>query len=207
MSGGIGMEANRNSAPLDRMYPFLSAVAERRRRARRHIDAGEAGRPTVLHLLNEALSTELVCVLRYRRHAALPAAAMAETVRGGFLKYAREEQGHADQIAARIVQLGGEPNMTPPAVQADEDAEDGGANTLADMLEEDLIAERIAIDSYREIVQYLGSSDPTTRQLLESILAVESGHAEELASLREDLLRKERSPGASSTRLPILDLQ
>jgi bacterioferritin len=105
------------------------------------------------------------------------------------------------------VQLGGEPNLNPLALHAAGDCEDIEAGTLADMLEEDLIAERIAIESYREIVQYLGTNDPTTRQLLESILAVEAGHAEELASMREQLLRKERAAGgATSVRLPVLQL-
>lgn len=207
------MSANLNSPELDGMYPFLSGVADRRRRARQHIEAGavtagfEAVRLTVLRLLNEALTTELICVVRYRRHCAMSGGTEAETVRGAFLKYAQEEQGHADRIAERIVQLGGEPNLNPLALHAAGDCEDIEAGTLADMLEEDLIAERIAIESYREIVQYLGTNDPTTRQLLESILAVEAGHAEELASMREQLLRKERAAGgATSVRLPVLQL-
>src|ERR1039458_6954207 len=203
------MSADLNSPELDRMYPFLSGVADRRRRARQHIEAGavtagfEAVRLTVLRLLNEALTTELICVVRYRRHCAMSGGTEAETVRGEFLRYAQEEQGHAE----RIVQLGGEPNLNPLALHAAGDCEDIEAGTLADMLEEDLIAERIAIESYREIVQYLGTNDPTTRQLLESILAVEAGHAEELASMREQLLRKERAAGgATSVRLPVLQL-
>jgi bacterioferritin len=207
------MSANLNSPELDRMYPFLSEVAERRRRAREHIEAGSntdsaTAKLTVLRLLNEALTTELVCVLRYQRHSAMSDGTVAEKVRDEFLKYAREEQDHADQIAERIVQLGGEPNLVPLALHNAGHSEYTELDTLADMLEEDIIAERIAIESYREIVQYLGGSDPVTCLLLQSILAVEVGHAEELASMREEALRQERGAlAATSTRLPVLELQ
>jgi bacterioferritin len=207
------MSANLSSPELDRMYPFLSEVAERRRRARKHIEAGTnsdsaAVKLTVLRLLNEALTTELVCVLRYQRRSAMSDGTVAEKVRNEFLKYAREEQGHADQIAERIVQLGGEPNLAPLALHNAGHAEDRELETLADMLEEDIIAERIAIESYREIVQYLGSSDPVTCVLLQGILAVETGHAEELASMREEAQRQERAAiAATSPRLPVLELQ
>jgi bacterioferritin len=206
------MSANLNSPELDRsMYPFLSEVAEMRRRARQHIQDGAvtadhaAVQATVLRLLNEALATEITCVMRYRRHSALAGGAVAETARDEFLKYAAEEQGHAEQIAARIVQLGGEANLSALSLSDAGDGEDIEADALADLLEEDLIAERIAIDSYREIVQFLGTSDPTTRQLLESILAVEAGHAEELATMRAELLRRDRA-SATSIRLGVLEL-
>jgi bacterioferritin len=207
------MSANLKNPELNRMYPFLSEVAERRRRTRKHIEAAPSADPaatriTVLRLLNEARTTELVCVLRYQRHSAIADGTVADAIRSEFLKYAREEQGHADQLAERIVQLGGEPNRVPLALHNAGQAEDGDADTLADMLEEDIIAERIAIESYREIVQYLGSNDPATRQLLEAILAVETGHAGELASMREEALRRQRSaPEATSARLPVLELQ
>ncbi|HEY5020187.1 MAG TPA: ferritin-like domain-containing protein, partial [Steroidobacteraceae bacterium] len=171
-------------------------MAEMRRRARRHIQDGavtadqSAVKATVLRLLNEALATEVACVMRYRRHSALAGGAVAETVRDEFLKYAAEEQGHAEQIAERIVQLGGEANLSSLGLPDARDCEDIEAEALADLLEEDLIAEGIAIDSYREIVQFVGASDPTTRQLLESILAVEAAHAEELAGMRAELLRR-----------------
>ena len=210
--GVPAMSANLNSPELDRsMYPFLSEVAEMRRRARRHIQDGavtadqSAVKATVLRLLNEALATEVACVMRYRRHSALAGGAVAETVRDEFLKYAAEEQGHAEQIAERIVQLGGEANLSSLVLPDARDCEDIEAEALADLLEEDLIAEGIAIDSYREIVQFVGASDPTTRQLLESILAVEAAHAEELAGMRAELLRRDRA-GATSARLPVLEV-
>lgn len=205
------MSANLNSPELDRsMYPFLSEVAQMRRRARQHIQDGAASdqgadQATVLRLLNEALATEVVCVLRYRRHSALAGGAIADSARDEFLKYAAEEQGHAEQIAERIVQLGGEANLSSLRTPDARDCEVIEAEALADLLEEDLIAERIAINSYREIVQFLGTSDPTTRQLLESILAVESGHAQELAGMRSELLRRDRA-GATSARLPVLEV-
>jgi bacterioferritin len=207
------MSANLDTPELGRsLYPFLSEVAEMRRRARQLIQdstvtADVTAAPiTILRLLNEALTTEMICVLRYKRHSIMAGGAVAASVPEEFLKYAQEEQGHADQIAERILQLGGEPNVCPVQATHPDDSEDIEADTLADMLEEDLIAERIAIQSYREIVQYLGTSDPVTRQLLESILAVEVGHAEELATMRAAVLRRERT-GATSTRLPVLELQ
>jgi bacterioferritin len=206
------MAANLNSPELDRsMYPFLSDVAEMRRRARRHMQDGavcadqSAVQAAVLRLLNEALATEVVCVMRYRRHAALAGGAIAQTIRDEFLKYAAEEQGHAEQIAERIGQLGGEATLAAALRPPDpRDCEEIEAEALADLLEEDLIAERIAIGSYREIVQFLGTSDPTSRELMESILAVEAGHAEELANMRAELLRRERS-SATSARVPVLE--
>ena len=211
--GDSAMSASLSSPELDRsMYPFLSEVAEMRRRARQHIQDGAvtsdqgAVQKTVLRLLNEALATEVVCVLRYRRHSALAGGAVAETVRDEFLKYAAEEQGHAEQLAERIVQLGGEASLHMLGAPDARECEDIEAEALADLLEEDLIAERITIDSYREIVQFLGDSDPNTRQLLESILAVECGHEKELAGMRAELLRWERS-GATSSRLPVLEVQ
>jgi bacterioferritin len=183
-----------------------------RRRARQHMQDGAvtsnqaAVQETILRLLNEALATEVVCVQRYRRHSALAGGAVAATVRDEFLKYAAEEQGHAEQLAQRIVQLGGEANLHLLGAIDAREGEDIEAEALADLLEEDLIAERIAVDSYREIIEFLGSSDPTTRQLLEAILAVESVHERELANMRAELLRWERS-GATSSRLPALDVQ
>ncbi|MFI4866987.1 MAG: bacterioferritin [Steroidobacterales bacterium] len=182
----------------DPTHRFLCDVAEIRRRARGHI--GEAGaapgqsadRNAVLRLLNTALSTELICALRYRRYCSMSAQALADSARDEFVKRAQEEQSHADQIAARIVELGGEPNPDPPSATDRGDGDGADGEDLADMLAEDLIAERIAIDTYREIIRYVGESDAATRQLFESIVAVEQQHAEELAGMREHIRRQAR---------------
>ena len=173
--------------------PFLSDVKELRRRAREHITQGavtpgyHADRDTVVKLLNEALATEIVCVLRYKRHYFMAKGIHAEGVAAEFLEHAGDEQQHADQIAARIVQLGGEPNFAPDGLATRSHAEYVEGGSLEEMIKEDLIAERIAIDSYREIVQYLGEKDSTTRRLMEEILAKEEEHADDLANLLEDL--------------------
>jgi bacterioferritin len=183
----------------DRSHAFLSDVAEIRRRARQHIQDGavtadyKGDRDTVLRLLNEALATELVCVLRYKRHYYMAGGAVAEAIKDELLQHANEEQQHADQLAQRIVELGGAPNFNPDGLANRSHSEYVEGETLADMLAEDLIAERIAIESYREIIQYLGNNDSTTRRLFESILAVEEEHAEDLRSMREDMMRKERA--------------
>jgi bacterioferritin len=210
------MSANLSSAELDGLYPFLSGVAGMRRRARRHIDQAAGAltqpatlRPTVLQLLNEALVTELACVARYSNHSVLAGGALAGSARSEFSKYAQEEQGHADQLAERILQLGGEPVLQSARVAAVPQpgaAEEIEAEALADLLEEDLIAERIAIESYREIVQFVGASDPLTRQLLEAILAVEITHAQELAAMRSQILHRDRLTGSTSTTLPRLEV-
>jgi bacterioferritin len=170
---------------------FLTDVNTLRKHARQHLDEGAvtagyaADRKTVLKLLNEALATELVCVLRYRRHFFMAKGIDSKSVATEFLEHANEELGHADLIAARIVQLGGEPDFSPDSLTGRSHAEYVAADTLVNMIKEDLIAERIAIDSYREMIQYLGDQDPTTRRMLESILAVEEQHAEEMADLLE----------------------
>lgn len=172
---------------------FLSDVATIRARARKHIEDGavtqnyDADRATVLKLLNEALATELVCVLRYRRHHFMAKGIHAEPIAAEFKVHADEEQAHADRIAARIVQLGGEPDFSPEGLAARSHSEYVEADGLTDMIRENLVAERIAIESYREMVQYIGERDPTTRRMLEEILAVEEEHADELA----DMLSKE----------------
>jgi bacterioferritin len=199
------MSANASSSELDQEYPFLNDIAEIRRRARQHITEGAvtfnygAEREVLLRLLNESLASELVCVLRYRRHYCMATGSVAEAIKDEFLKHSQEEQQHADRLAERIVQLGGVPNFTPHGMldrSHYDHAEYGDAETLADRVEEDLIAERIAIESYREIIQYIGEQDTTTRVLFESILAVEEEHAEELVRMRQDLLLK--APGAST---------
>jgi bacterioferritin len=172
---------------------FLSDIQTLRKRAREHIAQGavtpgyDADRDTVLKLLNEALATEIVCVLRYKRHFFMAKGIHAEGVAAEFLEHANDEQGHADQIAQRIVQLGGEPDFSPDGLSARSHAEYVEGETLEDMIKEDLVAERIAIDSYREIVTYLGDADPTSRRLMEEILAKEEEHADDLANLLEDL--------------------
>jgi bacterioferritin len=202
------MSANASSSELDQEYPFLNDIAEIRRRARQHITEGAvtfncgAEREVLLRLLNESLASELVCVRRYRRHYFMATGSVADAIKDEFLKHSQEEQQHADRLAERIVQLGGVPNLTPHGMldrSRFDDAEYGDADTLADMVEEDLIAERITIESYLEIIQYIGEQDATTRGLFESILAIEEEHAEELVSMRQDILRKAR--GASTANV------
>jgi len=173
--------------------PFLSDIKTLRERARQHIEKGAitegytADRDTVVKVLNEALATEIVCVLRYKRHYFMASGIHAESVAAEFLEHANDEQGHADQIAGRIVQLGGEPDFNPQGLLTRSHAEYVEGETLTDMIKEDLVAERIAIDSYREIIRYLGNDDPTTRRMMESILAVEEEHADDLVSLLQEI--------------------
>jgi bacterioferritin len=174
---------------------FLTDVKTLRERARQHIERGAvtagytADRATVLKLLNEALATELICVLRYKRHYFMASGIQAQSVAQEFLQHANEEQAHADEIAGRIVQLGGEPNFSPEGLATRSHAEYVEGHDLVDMIKEDLVAERIAIDSYREMVAYCGHDDPTTRRMLEGILATEEEHADDLVSLLEELGR------------------
>jgi len=169
--------------------PFLTDIKTLRERARKHIEKGavtegyRADRETVVKLLNEALATEIVCVLRYKRHYFMATGIHAESVAAEFLEHANDEQGHADQIAARIVQLGGAPNFNPEGLLTRSHAEYVEGETLQDMIKEDLVAERIAIDSYRDMINYFGNDDPTSRRLMESILAVEEEHADDLVNL------------------------
>ncbi len=171
----------------------LTDVATLRTQARKHIEQGavtagySADREEVLRLLNQALATEIVCVLRYRRHHFMARGIDAKGVAEEFLAHSNEEQQHADQLAARIVQLGGEPDFSPDSLSARSHAEYVAGSSLAEMIREDLVAERIAIDSYRELIQYLDEQDPTTSQLLKSILAVEEQHADELADLLDGM--------------------
>jgi bacterioferritin len=187
----------------DAEHAFVIDVAEIRRRARQHIQDGAmtddpaTDSRTVLRLLDEALAIELVCVLRYQRRYRMGSAALAEAAKVELLRDANEEQGHADQLAQRIVALGGAPNLKPASLIDRSRLEYGERETLSDMLAEDLIAERIAIESYREIIQYLGNKDATTRRLFESILAVEERHAEDLRNMREDLLDRQRATGCA----------
>ena len=171
--------------------PFLTDVKTIRERARQHIEHGavtagyRGDRETVIKLLNEALATEIVCVLRYRRHHFMASGINAESVAAEFMQHAVEEQDHADQISRRIVQLGGEPNLSPEGLQSRSHSEYVAGGSLLDMIKEDLIAERIAIDTYREMVNYIGTNDSTTRRMLEGILAMEEEHADDLVTLLE----------------------
>ena len=173
--------------------PFLMDITTLRERARQHIEQGAvtygygADRETVLNVLNEALATEIVCVLRYKRHYFMASGINAQSVAAEFLQHATEEQAHADEIAQRIVQLGGEPNFSPDGLASRSHSEYVEGTSLIDMIKEDLVAERIAIDSYREIIAYLGNDDPTTRRMMEGILAMEEEHADDLVSLLEEL--------------------
>lgn len=173
--------------------PSLTDVKTLRKRARAEIQRGavtegyRADRDNVLRLLNEALATELVCVLRYKRHFYMASGLSAQSVAAEFLQHANEEQTHADQIAARIVQLQGEPNFSPEGLLDRSHSEYVEGGSLREMIREDLVAERIAIDSYREMIAYLGTDDPTTRRMLEGILAMEEEHAEDLVSLLEEM--------------------
>jgi bacterioferritin len=179
----------------DSSKPFLTDIQTLRQRARQHIENGavtegyRADRETVIRILNEALATEIVCVLRYKRHHFMAEGIHAQAVAAEFLEHANEEQVHADQIAHRITQLGGEPNLNPEGMLTRSHSEYVEGTNLLDMIKEDLVAERIAIDSYSEIVRYLGGNDPTTRRLVEEILAKEEEHADDLRTLIETLTK------------------
>jgi len=168
---------------------FLSDIATIRARARQQIAQGAvtpgygADREQVLRLLNEALATEIVCVLRYRRHYFMASGAVGEAIKDELMEHANEEQAHADALAGRIVQLGGAPDFNPLGICDRSHSEYVEGANLADMVREDLVAERVAIESYTEMVRFMGDRDPTTRRLLESILAKEEEHAEEMSSM------------------------
>lgn len=177
----------------------LSDIQTLRERARRHVDAGavtagyRADVQKLVALLNEALATELVCVLRYKRHYFMADGPQAEAAAKEFAEHAAEEAAHADRIADRIVQLGGQPDFSPDGLAARAHAEYIEGSQLADMIKEDLVAERIAIDSYRELIDFLGNDDPTTRRMLEEILAAEERHADDMARLLARDLSLERT--------------
>ena len=181
-------------APAKQEQAFLSDVKALRSRARDQIMKGavtpsyaEADRKAIAELLNTALATELVCVLRYKRHYFVTHGIRAKFVSAEFLEHANEEQAHADQLAERIVQLGEDPDLNPATLLSRSHAEYDESTSLREMLAADLIAERIAIESYREMISFIGAKDPTSRRLLESILAQEEEHAEDLVDLLEDL--------------------
>lgn len=178
----------------------LSYVDALRQQARQHIEQGavtagyKADRPAVLKMLNDSLATEIVCVLRYRHHHFMARGIHSHAVSAEFLAHSNEEQGHADQIAERIVQLGGTPDLSPANLLGRSHAEYVEGSTLPNMIRENLVAERIAIDSYRQFIEYLRDDDPTTRRMLEGILAMEEQHADELADLLQQMPPPEPPP-------------
>jgi bacterioferritin len=179
-------------------HPFVSDIQELRRRARLHMEQGavtssyRGDRETVIKILNEVLATETVCVLRYKRHYYMATGIHAQSVAKEFLEHAKEEQGHADLVAERITQLGGEPNLNPEGLATRSHSQYVEGKTLLDMVREDLVAERIAVESYSEIIRYLGSDDPTTRITMEAIMAKEEEHADDMKKLLEYLGGEER---------------
>ncbi len=179
---------------------FTSDIQTLRSRAREHLERGaltpgyQADRDAVVRMLNEALATEIVCILRYKRHYFMASGIHAGTVAAEFLQHATEESQHADLIAQRIVQLGGEPDFSPDGLSSRSHAEYVEGDTLLEMIREDLVAERIAIDSYGEMIRYVDRDDPTTTRMLEGILAMEEEHADDLAGLLVEL--GGRPPGA-----------
>ncbi|HEX7353308.1 MAG TPA: ferritin-like domain-containing protein [Mycobacteriales bacterium] len=175
------------------MADFLTDVQTLRARAREHIEKGPvtdaygADVERVIAVLNEALATEIVCTLRYRRHYYTATGLDAGPVAAEFLQHANEEQDHADRIAARISQLNGEPDFNPDTLTARAHAEYDASTGLLEMVKEDLVAERVAIASYSEMITWLGDSDPTTRRMLEDILAMEEEHATDLLEFLEKM--------------------
>ena len=176
--------------------PFLADIQELRRRAREHMEQGavtngyKADRDTVIKILNAVVATEIVCVLRYKRHYYMANGIHAKAVAQEFLEHAAEEQRHADLAAERIVQLGGAPDLNPEGLVTRSHSQYIEGTSLVDMIEENLVAERIAIESYGEIVRYLGSDDPTTRAMIETIMAKEEEHAEDMKTLLASIEKK-----------------
>ena len=178
----------KNPPPLA-AKPFLSDVKAVRERARQNLEEGAVtpsyaiDTKAVCEVLNAAMASELVCVLRYKRHYFTAQGVASESVKGEFLAHANEEQGHADQLAARICQLGGTPDLNPEGLAARAHTEYVAGTTLREMIKEDLVAERVGIETYREMINWVGDRDTTTRSMLEKILAVEEEHAEDMSSL------------------------
>ena len=171
----------------------LTDVATLRSRARQNVENGavtegyDADREEIIRLLNASLATELVCVLRYKRHYFMASGIKAAVAAQEFLEHATQEAEHADKLAERIVQLGGEPEFNPDLLSKNSHAQYVAGHNWKEMVYEDLVAERIAVDSYREIIQYIGDKDPTTRRLFEEILAQEEEHADDMADILESL--------------------
>jgi bacterioferritin len=178
---------------MDKAQPFVSDMKEIQRRAREHVEKGavtasyRGSLETAVKLLNEALATEIVCVLRYRRHHFMASGIHSQSVADEFMEHAQEEQQHADWIAERIRQLGGAPDFNPQGLLTRSHAQYVEGNSLVDMIKENLIAERIAIDSYLEMIRFFADNDPTSRRLMEEILEQEEEHADDMATLLETL--------------------
>ncbi|ARH90109.1 ferritin-like domain-containing protein [Streptomyces sp. MOE7] len=173
------------------MADFLTDIKTLRERARQEIDKGPvtdaygADLERVLQVLNEALATEIVCTLRYKRHYYTASGLYSEPVAAEFLEHATQEQEHADKVAQRIVQLGGKPDFNPDTLTQRAHASYDASSDLVEMIKEDLVAERVAIAAYTEIAQWLGDGDPTTRRIFEDLLAQEEEHADDLRGLLE----------------------
>jgi bacterioferritin len=183
------------------MKPFISDISKIRDRARAQIDDGavtagyKADREQVIKVLNEVLATELVCMLRYKRHYFTVDGIFSDSIRAEFLEHANEEQQHADMVAARIVQLNGEPDFEPKNLATRSHAQYSEGDDAVSMIREDLVAERIAIETYTEIARWLGEDDPTSRRLIEQILEKEEEHAEDLVTLLARLPEEQKKPG------------
>jgi bacterioferritin len=168
---------------------FVLQIKTIREQARKHLDQGPitseygADRDRVIKVFNEVLATEIVCVLRYMRHYYMADGIDGESVKQEFLGHANDERDHADRAAKRIVQLGGEPDLNPAVLAKRSHTEYAEGHTLTEMLEEDLVAERIAVASYQEIIRWLGDGDPTSRRVMEGLLSDEEEHADDLRSL------------------------
>jgi bacterioferritin len=173
--------------------PFLTDIKEIQRRAREHVEKGAVTRSyrgdinTAIKLLNDALATEIVCTLRYKRHYYMASGIHSQAVADEFLEHAKEEQEHADRIAERITQLDGAPDFNPQGLLGRSHAQYVEGNSLLDMIKENLIAERIAIESYLEMIRWFSDNDPTSRRLIESVLEQEEEHADDMKSLLETL--------------------
>lgn len=185
-----------NSTGPSAASAFLTDIETLRRRARENMELGAvtqgygADRQAVIEVLNAALATEIVCVLRYKYHYYMASGIHSQSIKAEFLQHANEEQGHADLIAERITQLDGKPNLSPEGLLSRSHSDYVEGEDIVDMIKEDLVAERIAIDSYREMISYVGTDDPTTRRVLEGILAMEEEHAEDMNTLLEQLGKK-----------------
>jgi bacterioferritin len=186
--------------------PFLTDIKELQRRAREHVEKGavtpayRGDVQTAIKLLNEALATEIVCVLRYRRHYFMASGIHSQAVADEFLEHANQEQEHGDRIAERIRQLGGAPDFNPQGLLTRSHAQYVEGSSLIDMIKENLIAERIAIESYTEMIRYFGENDPSSRRLMESVLAQEEEHADDMATLLESLDPREPTDGGGGVR-------
>ena len=201
---------------------FVTNIQAIRERARREIQEGAVtqdyglDRKQAIRVLNEALATEIVCVLRYRFHYYMATGIHKEGAAAEFLEHSNDEQQHADRIAERIKQLGGKPQMNPAVIANMSHSEYVEGTSLEDMLREDLIAERIAIQTYREMITFFGDKDPTSRRMMEDILAVEEEHADDIADLlfavvpedvekTSNLYFPDEIPGASTAGKPVKD--